>query len=253
MRHPRLVGLLCLAGLLATGCVPGYGSLAARDSFEETRAFDPGGRFEVANVNGEVRVATWEREEVRIEAELRAVSQDQLERIKIEVEGEGDQVLVHTRLPRGGFFGNGGGVVNYHITLPRHARLDVTTVNGRVSIEGVSGQVKASTVNGGVEIADVSGEVRASTVNGSIKTRFHAADADGHHQFETTNGSVTVTLPADVSGRFEARTVNGSISTDFPLEVEGRLFKKRLEGRLGDGRASYEIATVNGAVSIRKG
>ncbi len=254
MRHrARLFALLTVAGLWAAGCGPGYGPLTVRDSFEQTRPFTPGGTFTLENTNGEVRVATWERDQVSIEAELRATSQSQLERIEIEVRGEGDRVSVHTRLPRGGFFGNGSGVVNYHITLPRHARLEVKTVNGRVSVEGLEGRLEASTVNGGVEIADAAGEVHATTVNGSIRAQYDAADPDGQHRFETTNGSVTVTLPDDVTGRFEAHTVNGSISTDFPLTVEGRMFKKRLEGRLGDGRGSYRISTVNGAVRIRKG
>jgi hypothetical protein len=125
--------------------VPGYGPLTARDSFEETRPFTPDGRFTLENTNGEVRVATWDQDQVSIEAELRATSQSQLERIEIEVQGEGDRVSVHTRLPAGGFLGRGGGVVSYHITLPRHARLEVKTVHGRVSYQ-------ISTVNGAVRI-----------------------------------------------------------------------------------------------------
>jgi hypothetical protein len=248
----RWIGFVGASALLLSGCLPGYGPLTVRGSFEETRPLDPEGHFTVENVNGEVTVASWDRSLVRIEAELRATSQAQLEAIEIDVDGTGDRVEVRTRLPRGGLFGGGSGAVSYHITLPRHARIGVETVNGRVKIEGVAGKVVASTVNGAVEIADASGQVRASTVNGSIKTEYHAADPEGHHRFETTNGSVTVMLPEHVSGRFSARTVNGSISTDFPLAVEGKLFNKRLEGRLGDGRGSYEISTVNGAVRIRK-
>jgi len=247
----RLLGLVALLGLWAAGCVPGYGPLTVRDSFEATRSLAPDGRFTLENTNGEVQVATWDQDQVRVEAELRAASESQLRQIAIEVQGEGDRVSVNTRLPRGGFFGHGG-AVDYHITLPRHARLEVKTVNGRVSIEGLEGRLLASTVNGGVEITDAAGEVHATTVNGSIRAQYDAAD-DGQHRFETTNGSVTVTLPDDATGRFEAHTVNGSISTDFPLTVEGRMFKRHLEGRLGDGRGSYQISTVNGAVRIRKG
>jgi hypothetical protein len=47
--------------------------------------------------------------------------------------------------------------------------------------------------------------------------------------------------------------VNGGISTDFPLTVSGRIGGRRLQGRLGDGRARFDLRTVNGSVKILKG
>jgi DUF4097 and DUF4098 domain-containing protein YvlB len=246
----RNLVLVAVAGLGSAGCIVGDAVLAARDSFEETRPFEPGGTFELENTNGSITIATWDEGRVRIEAERAATTERMLEKIEIDVSGEGDRVRVKTRLPRRWAFGASGSV-SYHVTLPRKARLELQTVNGRVAVEGVSGEVRASTVNGRVEITRTAGEVEASTVNGSIEVAYDEADADGHHSFSTTNGSVTLYLPADVSGRFEARTVNGSIRTDFPLEVKGRI-GKRLEGRLGDGSGSYEIRTVNGSVKIRQ-
>jgi DUF4097 and DUF4098 domain-containing protein YvlB len=242
--------LVLAAGFGSAGCIVGDGVLAARDNFEETRPFRPGGTFELENTNGPITIATWDEDRVRIEAERAATTERLLEKIEIDVSGEGDRVRVKTRLPRRWPLGTSGSV-SYHVTLPRQARLELETVNGRVEVEGISGEVRASTVNGRVEITRTAGAIEASTVNGSIEVSYDEADADGHHSFSTTNGSVTLYLPADVSGRFEARTVNGSIRTDFPLEVKGRI-GKRLEGRLGDGRGSYEIHTVNGSVKIRE-
>jgi DUF4097 and DUF4098 domain-containing protein YvlB len=243
------VGLLLLAGALASGCV-GHGELTARDSVEETRPLEPGGTFRLQNTNGRVTVTTWDESQVRIEAERAAATERGLDEIEIDVRGEGDRVEVTTRLPKALLFGHAGSV-EYHVTVPRLARLEIETVNGRLSIEGVTGSVNASTVNGSLEITDASGEVEASTVNGSIKTHIEKTDPTGRNSFSTVNGSVTLYLPADVSGTFDAHTVNGSIRTDFPLEVTGR-WGKRLEGRLGDGRGHYEIETVNGSVRIRE-
>ena len=195
-------------------------------------------------------MATWDENSVRIEAEKAAPNERLLRKIDIDISGEGDRVRVKTRLPKGVWFGRPG-QVSYYITLPRQARVEVETVNGRVRVEGIEGEVRASTVNGSVDVSKTDGEIEASTVNGSIKASYGKADPEGRHIFSTTNGSVTLYLPADASGRFEARTINGSISTDFPLEVQGRL-KKRLRGRLGDGGARYEIKTVNGSVKIRE-
>jgi DUF4097 and DUF4098 domain-containing protein YvlB len=158
---------------------------------------------------------------------------------------------VVTRFPkRRGFFG-GQRKVDYVIRLPARARVEVETVNGKLRVEGMRDRVRASTVNGSVELRDVSGEVEASTVNGSINAHYLKPDDRGRHRFSTTNGAVRLELPPDVTGDFEARTVNGSIKTDFPLEVSGKV-GRRLRGRLGEGRATYHITTVNGSVRLMK-
>jgi len=198
------IALLLLAGALTSGCV-GHDVLAAKDSFEETRPLEPGGTFRLQNTNGRVTVTCWDESRVRIEAERAAASERALEAIEIDVRGGGDRVEVTTRLPRGFLFGHAG-AVEYHVTLPRQARLEIETVNGRVSIEGITGSVSATTVNGSIEIADASGEVEASTVNGSSRTDFplevtgrlckrlegRLGDGRGRYEIETVNGSVRI-------------------------------------------------------------
>jgi DUF4097 and DUF4098 domain-containing protein YvlB len=247
-RHTALAGFL---GILAmgTGCFMDEVAHAARDHFERDVAFEPGGTFRLENVNGSVVIETWDQAQIRIEADKRAPSERLLEEIEIDVEQVGDLVEVKTRLPRR-FLGFGQpGKVDYRIRLPRHVRADVETVNGKLEVEGVRGRLQASTVNGSVALRDVGGEVEASTVNGSIEAHYAEVASDGAHRFSTTNGGVRLYLPPDVGGAFEARTVNGSIETDFPLEVKGRV-GKRLEGRLGEGRGSFRVTTVNGSVRL---
>ncbi len=244
---------LCLAvSSLTTGCFIDDVAPAAHEQFQETLPFEPGGRFRLENVNGSVHISTWDESEVRIEAEKAANSAKALDSIEILVDGEGDWVEVKTRLPRSRLFFGSGGKVDYHITLPSRARVQVETVNGKLEIHGISGRVRASTVNGGVEITDVSGEVESSTVNGSINVSYREVDPDGRHRFSTTNGSVTLTLPPDASGEFDVSTINGGISTDFPLAVTGKIGRRSLNGRLGDGDGSFDISTVNGSVKIQE-
>jgi DUF4097 and DUF4098 domain-containing protein YvlB len=247
----RWLMVLGLLPCLLSACFLGEHTMAARDHFEETVDFTPGGTFRLDNVNGEVVIETWERSEVRIEAEKAAASERTLREIQIQIDRLGDQVEVRTRFPRRRSFFGRMGKVDYRIRVPAEARVDVETVNGKLQVEGIRGRVKASTVNGSIEIEDVAGEAEVATVNGSIRARYLEVDPDGRNRFSTTNGSVRLRLPPDVSGDFEARTVNGSIQTDFPLEVSGKL-GRRLRGRLGEGRGSFEISTVNGSVRIEK-
>jgi hypothetical protein len=241
----RMAALL-LASALGSGCLSH--SLSVRDTLEETRPLDARGRFELENTNGRVELETWDRDEVRIFAELRASSERRLAQIEVRIEGEGDRVRVETRLPGSSFLG-GGAEVAYHVTVPRTARVELGSVNGRLSLTGVEGVVKASTVNGRIELEGAPSEVEASTVNGRIEASYHTPAGSGRHRFSTTNGRVTVCLPGDANGRFEVSTVNGRIRSDLPLEVEGRR-RQRIRDRIGEGGADYSMETVNGSVRI---
>jgi hypothetical protein len=235
------------------GC-EGYAGPAVHEKSVESRALDAEGTFRLENVNGAVEITTWKQPQVRIEAE-KTGSPGFVEEVTVAIEGEGDEVSVETRHPKGwssGFFG-GGGQVTYRVTVPERARLEVRTTNGRVRVLESSGPVSASTTNGSLEVDRAAGTVEATTVNGSVQVGFRSTPSSGLSRIATTNGSVTLSLPADATGRVEADTVNGGIETEFPLEVSGALGGRRLSGKLGDGQARYELHTVNGKVRIRRG
>jgi hypothetical protein len=246
------VALAAAAGLSA--CIEGGAPLTAHDTLEETRALEPDGRFELENVNGRITLATWSREEVRIEAERAATGEDALERIQIEIDGEGDLVHVKTRFRKreGWLFGGTPGKVDYEVTVPRGARVRLKTVNGPVDVEGLSGDLEAESVNGELRLASLAGEVRATTVNGAIQAAFDSVPATGHHRFKTVNGGIEVSLPEGTGGDIEATTVNGGIDCELPLDVKTQK-KRRLEGRLGPGGATFDMSTVNGGIDVVRG
>jgi Toastrack DUF4097 len=248
MRHFVVAGLAGLASL-GTACHLPDPEPRTRQSISETRPLDPDGTFRLENTNGHVEVHTWQQPQVKIEAE-KAGSRWMVENTRIEIRGQGDRVTVDTRQPRQHWFFGSGGKVDYHVTVPESARVEIETTNGRVRIEGAAGLVRAASTNGGVEVQDAAGTVEASTTNGGVQVGFRSSPAAGQSRISSTNGSVTLELPADASGAFEASTVNGGIRTDFPLEVSGGIGGRRLHGRLGEGRARFELRTVNGAVRI---
>lgn len=242
---------LALAALAATTVLPachdGYAH-GTPQTVLETRPLDPDGTFRLENTNGHIEVHTWKEPQVKIEAQKEG-SAWSIENTRVEIRGSGDRVTVETHLPRQWPFG-GRGKVEYHVTVPENARLEIETTNGRVRIEGPGGEVRAAATNGAVEVEDAAGAVEATTTNGGVRVAFRKSPAAGSHRVATTNGSVTLLLPPDATGSFEASTVNGGIKTDFPLEVSGGLGGRRLNGRLGEGRARFELRTINGGVRI---
>ena len=247
------LAVLAALALSACGDFPSA-PLSARDIVDETRALEPDGRFQLENVNGEITLRTWSRDEVRIEAERAATSEEALDDIEIDIEGEGREVRVKTRYPKrkSWFAGGNRGKVDYEVTVPRGADVRLKTVNGHVDVEGLTGDLQVESVNGGLELADLEGEVQARTVNGGIHAGFDRVPGEGKHRFKTVNGGIEVSLPEGTGGRLKAKTVNGGIDCELPLEVTTKK-KRRLEGRLGPGSASFEFDTVNGGVNVVTG
>ena len=253
-----LQGALVAAALvLFSGCGGLIHGEDVHEEFETTVQLDPDGRLSIENTNGSIRIETWDRDEVRIEARKSASSERALDRIEIEieveVEGEGRRVEVRTHFRKIGWWGNGGQVA-YKLRVPVTADVEAETVNGTIRIDSLAGRVVAKTVKGAVRVEDCEGAVEAGTVNGHVEIHYTEVPDQQEHAFATVNGGVDVYLPGDVEGRFSARTINGSIKTDFPLTVHGMkvVGPKWLDGTLGEGGGEFSFNTVNGSIRIHR-
>ena len=103
-----------------------------REKFQETYSVEAGIEFILDNTNGSVYVESWDRNEVRVEAEKivkarsRREAEEIMEQVRIEVEQTRNHLEIRTKYPkrRGGFwdsvFGKGVSVtVKYRILVPR--------------------------------------------------------------------------------------------------------------------------------------
>jgi hypothetical protein len=141
--------------------------------------------------------------------------------------------------------------VEFVVRLPAGVKVDASTVNGGVEIDGATSTVVAHTVNGSVEARSSGGSVSAHTTNGDIMVRSAALDGE-HTEYTTTNGTITVELPGSVNADIDMRTVNGHLTSDFPLTIEGTFSPRRLHATLGKGGSTLRLSTVNGSIRLRK-
>lgn len=272
----RTLGVL-FALLLAAASAQ---AVTLKERFDKTVPVQAGARVALANVNGGVTFAVWDRNEVRIEAEkqVRAGSDSEarkvMSQVRIEITQEAGGVRIATRTPKrnDGFFdwifGNQVNVgVTYKVHVPRQAGIDAETVNGGISLNGTRGKVRLETVNGAIDIRNVAGDVDASTTNGAISAAriagaVHAGTTNGAIEaeltdvpdgsdlrFETTNGSVTVRLPGSARLTVDAGTTNGGIDCDLPVEG-GRKTRRSLTGDINGGGGQLIVRTTNGGIDI---
>ena len=66
----------------------------------------------------------------------------------------------------------------------------------------------------------------------------------------TTNGGVSMAVPANYSAHIETSTVNGHINVEFPVTVRGEI-DRQLSVDLGAGGPLVRAITTNGGVGGR--
>ena len=142
--------------------------------------------------------------------------------------------------------------IDLTVRVPDGVKVDVSSINGGLDINGATSVVEAHTVNGGIDARSSGGPINASTVNGEIDVRMGAIGS-GNLDFSTTNGSINVTVPDGLNADITMRTVNGSVGSDFPMTVNGRISPRRIAATIGRGGMKIDLTTVNGSIDLRKG
>lgn len=234
------------------------GSLLATvsEKIDKTFPLSADGVVSLENVNGDVDIEGWDRNEVRMVAEKRARSADALDQISIEIDAQPTRLRIKTKLPKSHFgflwFGssNGRGEVRYKLMVPSGASLKkIDVVNSDLTVRGVNGPVDLHTVNGSIDATGLAAHGRFDTVNGSIRAGFDSVKAGAKIVLDSVNGSCRIKLPKEASFHLDADNVNGSVSCDFPITLE-KSGRHHLRGRVGDGAATVKLDSVNGSLHI---
>ncbi|HEY4930618.1 MAG TPA: DUF4097 family beta strand repeat-containing protein [Terriglobales bacterium] len=221
--------------------------------FHRTVPLSSNGRVSLENINGNVTVTGWERNEVQVDAVKKARDQQKLDEARIEVDASSDSVQIKTKYPEGRN-NNNPATVTYELHVPRMARLDhINLVNGSLEVSQVNGDIDANLVNGKTDLHDLSGRLNISAVNGTITANFRTLDNVKEIHLKSVNGAINLGLPASPNAEVSASTVNGGITTDFPLQVKGKFMGHHLDGTLGSGGTHIELNNVNGSIRLGPG
>jgi DUF4097 and DUF4098 domain-containing protein YvlB len=241
------------AALLAMILAPSAQALNGNnltEEFHKTVPLNASGRVSLENINGNVEITGWDKNEVEIDAVKSARDQQRMNEAKIEVEGSGDAVHIRTRYPEGHSTDNPASV-HYTVHVPAGAQLDkINLVNGSLEVAQVRGEVNANLVNGKLKAHDLAGRAELSTVNGSSEVQYSTLANVSEVKVSAVNGSINLVLPASPNAEISASTMNGSIRTDFPIKIESGFTGRRLSGTLGSGGTHIELSNVNGSTHI---
>lgn len=248
----RLPSLLAAALVFVTAA-----SAKVTEQFSQTHPLAANGTVSLANLNGDIEVVGWARNEVSIEAEKSARDEDDLKKIEIVVEATADHVSIRTKHHKRDDeswwrrHGNTFGAVRYTVRVPAQLlRLKVDAMNSNISTENVRAHVKLETMNGRIRAFGLTGDAELDTMNGRITASFDRLAAGQKVNVDTMNGQCEVFVPADVNARVVASSMNGHVSSELPMTIE-KSSRRSLRGSLGKGEGSLSLDSMNGSLSIR--
>ena len=211
----------------------------------------PRSEVNVSNGNGGIEVIGQDRNDIALEARVMASAgskedaESLVHQVKIDL---GD--TIHADGPSNSVFTRRSWYVNYRLLVPRHIAAQLHTVNGGIELSGLDGTARVETTNGGITLRDLAGEVHARTTNGGIEAALSGDRWNGAGLYaDTTNGGITVSVPAQYSAHLVAGTSNGGVSVGIPLSG-GEISRKHIDANLGSGGATVQFVTTNGGVGI---
>jgi DUF4097 and DUF4098 domain-containing protein YvlB len=208
-------------------------------------------RLQLSNQNGSVQILGDDSNEVRIEAIKKAHTQSELAAIHVSVE-QNDKAIAIKTIWDDSSRRRVDSSVEYRISIPRHfAEIEIITANGSVSAKNFEAETSLRSANGAIEASDLLGSLTLESLNGSVAlTQNQNAPAA---KLSTTNGSISLTLPASANVSVSAQTKVGQIQSDLPANQRRRVnvVGEELRTTLGDGANPIRLRTVNGTIRIQ--
>ena len=198
------------------------------------------GRVSVANISGDIVVSAGSGDEVTIDAVKRGNRND-MDRVRIVIDDRAGRVDIVTEYDQTfGRRNNNSVDVDYTVTVPDDASIDLKSISGEITVKGVKGSVRAQSVSGDVTTSNAPRVESARSVSGSIG--LSGVSHDGDLSVQCISGTMRVNGVKTRS--LDANTVSGDIILQS-ANVE------RLNARLTSGVFEYTGALArNGRYEV---
>ena len=181
-------------------------------SARETLTFKVAGQPQVVldTFDGAIELHAWDRPEVEVEIEKRAMEQALIDEIKVDASEKNGVVTVKVTGPARAQYR--GVTIGMHISptarlrvaVPRNSNVQATSGDGSIRAEAIEGKLLLTTTDGSVTGTRLGGDIQIRSGDGSIRLD----NATGQLDLETTDGSIGVDARPSV---LKARTGDGSI------------------------------------------
>jgi DUF4097 and DUF4098 domain-containing protein YvlB len=140
-------------------------------------------------------------------------------------------------------------IVDYTITVPDDLSVNVSLVNGHVTVNDMVNSIFIVLENGDVNFSNIYGDATVSMDSGSFYGTMSLL-TNGEAIISTTNGDIDLHIPTDTSAEFFGLLDNGTINWNNLDLANIQSTSKSLQGTLGNGSGLIDLKTVNGNIDI---
>ncbi len=236
VKNSRWVFLALGLAVAAVVVLPLLARERYEEKFQKTEALPKDGRVVLYNVSGTIEVRSAKEDVVRIDA-LKRSEASSLEKAKenaaevtIEVVREGSTLRIETKYPKTKKFWGRDSLnvgVDYKVSIPEKASLDVRNISGNAVVTGIGGSLKAEVTSGNLVVRGASSGVEAKVTSGDLEV----TDVVGDAYLTNTSGDITA---ARIRGSVEAGVVSGTL--DIREVTEAR----SVSGQTISGSCSFQ-------------
>jgi DUF4097 and DUF4098 domain-containing protein YvlB len=238
------------------------GGYSERVTAKETKTFSVGSapRITLSTFDGTVTVRGWDKSEVTYNATKGAADEESLKEISIESQQQGDAISINTINPD-----DRNGSVSFEIYVPRQATLHVSSGDGALNLDGVTGQITLRSGDGPIEVANGGGQLQLNTGDGPIRVikfdgQVDARTGDGTIALDgnfnalsarTGDGTITLTVPAGSSFTIETNSMEDLANEGFVVNEDVTPSPRMKRWKIGNGGKVFVLRTGEGKILLR--
>ena len=238
----------------------GYNS--ERFTAKESRSFTVGSapRVTISTFDGQVTVRGWDKQEVSYTATKGAADEETLKQISIQSQQQGDGISISTVNTD-----DVNGRVSFDVYVPRQATLHVSSGDGALNLDGVTGQITLRSGDGPIEVANGGGQLQVNTGDGLIRVikfdgQVDARTGDGPIALDgnfnavsarTGDGTISLTVPAGASFTIETNSMEDLANEGFVVNEDITPSPRVKRWRIGNGGKVFILRTGDGKILLR--
>ena len=265
MRQLRIASAFAFSACLA---LPAAAGTPSRE-VSKTLPLAAGEHVRVDTYKGSMKVTTWDKAEVAVEA--RVVADDTcgsperqarwLDQTKVEIERSAHGVSItsdYDALDESiSWFGSctARPFVHYVIRMPKSAPLRIKDYKSDLDVRDLAADLSIDTYKGTATIAGLAGALKLETYKGDVKAGIVrlAGDVRG----ETYKGSIVLTLPPSAAFELSADAGRrGDVESEFPAQGTTTVARRgatRVSSTVNGGGPRVTLRTDKGSLAVRKG
>jgi hypothetical protein len=185
--------------------------------------------------DGAIEIHSWDKNEIEIEVERRAMEQPLLDEIKVDAKQDGNKVTFKVTGPARR--DRHGMTIGMHISptarlrvvVPQNTNITAMSGDGSIKAEAIEGRIVLNATDGSVTGSRLGGDIQIRSGDGSIRLD----QTTGKLDLETTDGSIGLEAKPTV---LKARTGDGSIRAR--IEPESVMAE------------NWELSTSDGTITL---